>query len=83
MSDIRCASCFQEPAHPIKSRKTLAGDVIGTFAKDAGLVLDVTDTDCMSQNGSTHVDSFSRLSNGEKSETRMTVTVSVLKQPQK
>ena len=39
---------------PTKSRKRLAHDLFATFATHAGLVHDITDTDCWAQNGSTH-----------------------------
>ena len=39
---------------PTKSRKRLARDVFDTFTTHAGLVHDVTNTDCRAQNGSTH-----------------------------
>ena len=38
----------------MKSRKGLVRDVFDTFATRSGLVYDVTDTDCWTQNGSTH-----------------------------
>ena len=43
----------------MKSRKRLARDVFDTFASYAGLVYDVTDTDCCAQNNSTHGHLFS------------------------
>ena len=38
---------------PMKSRQRLARDVFDTFATHAGLVCDVTNTDCLTQSGNT------------------------------
>ena len=55
---------------PVKSIKRLALDVINTSATHIGLVHDVTDKNCPTQNGITH-SSVSQLSNVNFSQTRL------------